>query len=205
MGQLAHWDFPPEFTERFPTFIETGCGIGHGLAHAAKYPFRRLISIEIVSDLFARAKDRFGDDRRIEIWGGNSIAVLADVLPRLQGGVFFWLDAHFPGVDFGGLPYSHELDETVQRPLFKELDLIRRSLAPDEYGILIDDMALFDKAGPWEKIISHDFQHLVCPRQGLDFLDPFRETHMLRAYTNDLGYCWILPPDVTPLDWSPAS
>jgi len=192
VGYLTNWDFPPSFTDRFPIIVETGYGGGHGLTHAASYPFRKIISLEIVPELAAQGRLRHAPDDRVTVYTGESPYLLSQLLPALGGGIFFWLDAHFPGFDFGA-PFQGEIDEAVQRPLFQELEVIRANINPGKYALLIDDLTLFWNEGPWEKSIRDEWGCMLAPKQGLGFLDPFLETHTVTAYANNLGCAWVLP------------
>ena len=65
---------------------------------------------------------------RIEILNQTSEEALADVLPAVERDkpILFWLDAHFPGADFGLATYKDEHGREPALPLERELALIAK-------------------------------------------------------------------------------
>src|SRR5512147_2076282 len=94
------------------SLFETGTGIGDGVAYASYFHFDRIWSVEIHPDIAATARERFGGDARIEVINATSEEALARVLPTVprDASILFWLDAHFPGADFGLASYQDEKD-----------------------------------------------------------------------------------------------
>ena len=152
MGVLAHFDVGGLAARHgLLHFVETGTGRGDGLAHAARFGFRTLRSCESVPALATAAVSAFASDRRVTIHVGNSLEflrfVLCEDIPADEP-VLFWLDAHFPGADYGIGTYGSEPDENVRLPLPSELAEIaaRRPQARDV--ILVDDLRIWQD-GPY--------------------------------------------------------
>jgi hypothetical protein len=133
MGTLRSFNLQP-FMEQFGCryLFETGTGIGDGLAYAAYYAFERLWSVEIHPEVAATARDRFVGDPRIQILEQTSEDALSALLPTIDRGkpILFWLDAHFPGADFGYASYKDETNLERRLPLERELALIGKLRHP---------------------------------------------------------------------------
>ena len=108
--------------------FETGTGIGDGVRYASFYHFERIWSVEIHPDIAATARERFEGDERIRILNETSERALATILPTVDPAtpILFWLDAHFPGADFGLATYKDERDADRRLPLERELALVAR-------------------------------------------------------------------------------
>lgn len=122
-------------------FIETGTGMGDGLAYAKKYPFKRFYSFEIHPEIFNLVKGM--NDKKTHVFNCTGLEGLSLVLPKLQEDdkCLFWLDAHFPGKDFG---YEMDAREEDITPLYEELEFIKE-VRGNQDVILADDMRLYDK------------------------------------------------------------
>lgn len=86
-----------EYASRYSleTFVETGTCEGDTLQFLRWY-FSDLYSIELDSERFTKAGERFAEDESIHIIHGDSGVELPRILPLLEGKVLFWLDAHGP-------------------------------------------------------------------------------------------------------------
>lgn len=136
------------------TFVETGTGKGAGIEYAAKCDFDHLYSIEIVHGLALEVALRFAKDHRITIIHGKSERGLKEALEEVPAAdsVLFWLDARFPGADYGLKPYDAEKNESLRLPVQSELRVLAglRDLSRDV--ILINELRLYEdgdyEAGP---------------------------------------------------------
>jgi hypothetical protein len=141
-----------EYIEKYgcQVFFETGTGIGTGLLHAMKYDFKILYSTEINKDLFKQNIPLLADDR-VRLLNVESVVGLhlALALHTEDEPILFWLDAHFPGADFGLGKYDDPMDESIRLPLESELQTIKgiRPNAKDVF--IIDDLQLYED-GPYE-------------------------------------------------------
>lgn len=115
------------------TFIETGTYKGDTTAKAAQY-FKYVHSIELGTDLYEQARNRFKWQSRVGLYQGDSAQVLPTVLKKIKGKTLIFLDAHF------------SLFDTAQgnqnTPIITELEVIRKSGVKDAI-IIIDDMRMF--------------------------------------------------------------
>lgn len=125
-----------EFARRYslPILVETGTYQGD-MVHAMRRTFKKIISIELSSELASQAQARFQNTKspKIEILCGDSGKVLPELLPKLDDGVVFWLDGHFSG----GITAKAELET----PLTDELLQIFKSFQLP-HVILVDDARL---------------------------------------------------------------
>jgi len=132
-------------------FLETGTGLGTGLSYACKFPFNKLISIEIVESLYIKCKDKFKEDDRVILINDSSMGGLTKAISLLdESPCLFWLDAHFPGADFNlnGYDYMKEVEE-IHMPLVKELNLIHSNRDTSKDVFILDDLQLY-YPGPFE-------------------------------------------------------
>lgn len=162
--------------------FETGTFLGKGTRFLASH-FPRVITIELSEELHREAKTNLADLGQIECLRGNSVEVLARLLPSFgpDASAFFFLDAHWSGDDSvdwessrwkgfrrntahlgsGPLPSGPE-----QCPLLEELALITREWRGEAY-ILIDDTRNIPKEGPGKKdfaFLGEDWSHLTRDR-----------------------------------------
>jgi hypothetical protein len=151
MGTLAHFDVGA-LMARYGLlhFVETGTGRGEGLAHAARFGFRTLRSCESVPVLAQAAQEAFASDSRVSVYSGHSRNFLDHVCADTPIGepILFWLDAHFPGADYGLAGYGAEPDENMRLPLPQELVTIAAKRPQARDVILIDDLRIWQD-GPF--------------------------------------------------------
>ena len=196
MGELYIHDLEPYLNKYNPTvFVETGTGEGIGLHHAAKSNFKRLFSIEIIPELAQSCTEKFSEDKRVHIIENNSLEGLVEILQVVpaEEPVFFWLDAHFPGADFGFNSYDH-LSENVNlhKPLKAELKTIvrcRPDISKDVF--IIDDLRIYEKGdyqlGNWDLYGKYG-------GGGIGFItDAFSETHDLKKDYRHQGFVILTP------------
>jgi hypothetical protein len=198
MGTLRFFNLQPLMeTYGCRYLFETGTGIGDGVQFASYYHFERIWSVEIHPDIAATARERFEGDDRIRILNETSEQALANVLPGVDPGkpILFWLDAHFPGADFGLATYKDEPDMDRRLPLQRELELIARLRRPCRDVILIDDLRIYED-GPFEQGAMPDFAQTLPPHlRNIDFVlrRPWSETHDLQRFHQHTGYLVLAP------------
>lgn len=178
-------------------FVETGTGAGDGLAAASLHPFAWLRSCEKVPALADRARERFAADSRVAVLCMNSLGFLSLVLDakrRCDEPILFWLDAHFPGADYGLAAYGDEANESVRLPLWSELEAIRLMRPGARDVVLIDDLRVYEEgpfgAGPLPADVRP-----ACPvSRSAGFVDDmFSRTHLVRRDYSDEGYLLLTP------------
>lgn len=116
-----------------PLFVETGTFRGDTAAWALDH-FRQVYSIELSRELHEKCRERFAREDRVTLLQGDSAAVLGELLPKIDGRCFFWLDAHFSS--------GETACGEVSVPLIEELEIIAGHRRKDHI-IVIDDCRLF--------------------------------------------------------------
>lgn len=114
-------------------FVETGTHFGDSVQSALDCGFEHVYSCDLMEHVHDAACRRFAQNPRVSLHHADSIAFLREILPRLSGPTFFWLDAHFP--DHYGYPCRPE----HRFPLAEELRLIARHRPPTDV-IACDDI-----------------------------------------------------------------
>jgi len=174
-----------------PVFIETGTGIGTSVDYAMRYNFDRIYSIEIHDELFNKATQKYKDvDKCIMIYG-TSKEQLSKLLPSINENVFFWLDAHFPGADFGFTSFSSTADNSLRLPLESELRTICEIRDTSNDVFYIDDLRIYVD-GPFTSGNWGD--RLTIGGDGIKFIyELFDTTHDIILDYNNEGYIIVLP------------
>ncbi len=115
--------------------VETGTYYGEML-EAMKNRFDHLYSIELSSELYAKAAERFRGIEHIELIQGDSGIELGNVMKKISQPALFWLDGHYSA----GITAKGAKDT----PIYEELNHILT--APDKgHVIIIDDARCFGK------------------------------------------------------------
>ncbi|HXS23837.1 MAG TPA: hypothetical protein VN719_06395 [Gemmatimonadales bacterium] len=199
MGNLAHFDLTA-LIERHGLhhFVETGTGQGQGLLHAARFNFRTLRSCDIEPSLAHTVSRHIASDSRISVVTEQSPVFLrwaCRLLPRDEP-ILFWLDAHFPGADYGIRGYGGEPDEGTRLPLPQELALIANLRPEGRDVILIDDLRIWLDAPFASGNLPADVRPF-CPRKrdASFFAEKLGATHDVSFdYANE-GYVTALPKE----------
>lgn len=173
--------------------VETGTGQGVAIVYALKADcFDSIYSIETVRQLFQGNLHLQIDNPQVNLHEGISVDCLPRILKEVSAEkpILFWLDAHFPGADFGMCAYDmFKGDEKIHAPLRLELESIvkhRPSYTKDVF--IIDDYALYRREG--SKLINHP----GYIGGGIDFIrNMFESTHTLVIDPRDNGYIILEP------------
>lgn len=172
-------------------YIETGTGMGECLSHALNFNFNKFYSVEIHPEIFRQAKLKFQNKVNCEILFGNSYEVLPEVLKNNPANTLFFLDAHFPGADFGYTSYDSEKDYDTRLPLEKELKTIveHKNITNDVF--IIDDLRIYED-GPFEG--GNWTERYRLGGTNIDFItDLFSDTHDIIKTYQDQGYIILTP------------
>jgi hypothetical protein len=115
------------------TLVETGTYLGDMVEFQRK-AFKKIYSIELSTDLWRAAVERFKPYPHISIRQGDSGTVLREIVPALTEPALFWLDAH----------YSEGFTARGKKdcPIVEELDAIL-AYSHLSHVILIDDARCF--------------------------------------------------------------
>ena len=170
-------------------YVETGTGMGECLSYAEEFNFDEYHSIEIYEKIYKEAVDKFSHNNKIKIHLGNSYEILPNI--SVKGNTLFWLDAHFPGVDFHYESYDSEKDYNKRLPLENELRTIKNNFNTDNSVLLIDDLRIYEdgpyKSGNWSDRGKYG-------GNGIEFIyELFGETHDIRKDFQSQGYIIIEP------------
>jgi hypothetical protein len=113
--------------------IETGTWGGE-TARKASPLFREVYTVELSHELFQQVSPSFNLFLNIHAFEAHSPVFLKEILPKLEGRILFWLDAHWCG--------DHTARLGKNTPIKEELEAIRESGLKNGI-ILIDDVRCF--------------------------------------------------------------
>jgi hypothetical protein len=175
-------------------FIETGTGYGETVGFV-KGSFKKVFSIEVIKEIYEGARIKFENDTNVYLINKLSTYGLVEFLKEddLNSPILFFLDAHFPGADFGFAKYDSEKDKDKRIPLQKELETIVR-LRGDlikKDCFIIDDLRVYEDGpfgdGNWPK-------RKELGGDGIDFVyDLFAETHYIERDYRYQGFIILTP------------
>jgi hypothetical protein len=194
MGTITRFNMPDLVeTNQIRYFVETGTGTGDGVAYAAINPnlFHAIYSCEIEPTLALQASARFDANPNIRIFNEPSLVFLTricEAAPETDN-ILFWLDAHFPGADYGIHPYAPD-----GLPLEQELKIIRMLRSRSKDVIIADDLRIY-LDGPFGHGNLPDNVRPFCPTdRSIDFVyDIMGRTHEIRPLYEHEGYIVMTP------------
>lgn len=134
------------------TFIETGTYLGDTIEFMKPY-FKKLISIELSTELAEKATNRFISDDNIQIINGDSSVILQKILKEINSPCIFWLDGHYSNEFYIGDELIKTAKGDVNTPILKELTHIFNHDI-QAHIILIDDSRLFKGENDYPSITS---------------------------------------------------
>lgn len=148
---------PTEVLKKYisPIFVETGSYDGRTIQQALDVGFQRVISVEIDPTYAIICRGRFDMDPRVQVWEGDSVDKLWNMIKDLDEPISYWLDAHIQEDHYG----------KVKAPLLQELDIISRQPFIHQSVIMIDDRRLFghpDSPGIWQPITEQMVIDKLC-------------------------------------------
>lgn len=198
MGSLQRFDLR-KYADRYglSVFFETGTFRGAGVRRALECSFTQIFSVEIIDEFYDEVAAEFDDVGSVKLVHGDSVAALAENLPAIDGSIFFWLDAHFPGADGGLQVYNSSYDEAIRLPLESEIRTIKKLRDDRKDVILIDDLRIYE-TGEYER--GNLPAEIKPPAvSGIDFIfDLFGESHHILRLGYDEGYLLLLPNSAPP-------
>lgn len=179
MGKLIRFDIENIDCN---VYVETGIGRCDSFRYAQdRFDPKNCYGLDLDLEFVALAKSEFP---RSNIYHGTSTAGLEHWFKtnkfKQDDRVLFFLDAHFPGSDYRGMPYDTEAADAL--PLREELLLIKR-YRPGADDIIICDDARIYYDGP--------FAHgNTCYRANHGIEDIFPDKKIMIDY-HDEGYIII--------------
>ena len=173
-------------------FVETGTGKAEVVQTVVEADDTLNIhTIEVIPEIYDKNKINFSYLKDVNWHLGTSFDILPEILPDLKGTTLFWMDAHFPGADFGLSSYGDEKDDDKRLPLKKELETIvaNRDVTNDVF--VIDDLRIYEDGpfgdGNWEDREKYG-------GDGIEFIDElFDETHYVVKSYNAQGSILLFP------------
>lgn len=112
-------------------FIETGSYAGEGIRNAIFAGYKDIHSIELADKYYQYCKSYFKYIDWVNLYLGDSVEQLPNILNKLETSATFWLDAHYSGGDTAF--------KEVLTPLMRELDIIKGHKIKN-HTIIIDDL-----------------------------------------------------------------
>ena len=113
--------------------VESGTYYGD-MVEAMKGFFDVVYSIELSTELFAKAQNRFRKDENVSIIQGDSGCEIGKIVANLEVPALFWLDGHYSS--------GETAKGSKDTPIFEELESVLASKGID-HVILIDDARCF--------------------------------------------------------------
>ena len=173
-------------------FVETGTGRAEVVQTVVEADDTLNIhTIEVIPEIYDKNKINFSYLKDVNWHLGTSFDILPEILPDLKGTTLFWMDAHFPGADFGLSSYGDEKDDDKRLPLKKELETIvaNRDVTNDVF--VIDDLRIYEDGpfgdGNWEDREKYG-------GDGIEFIEElFDETHYVVKSYNAQGSILLFP------------
>ena len=173
-------------------FIETGTGQAEVVQTVVEADDTLNVhTIEVIPEIYDKNKINFSYLKDVNWHLGTSFDILPEILPDLKGTTLFWMDAHFPGADFGLSSYGDEKDDDKRLPLKKELETIVENRDVSNDVFVIDDLRIYEDGpfgdGNWEDREKYG-------GDGIEFIEElFDETHYVVKSYNAQGSILLFP------------
>ncbi len=174
--------------------IETGTGDGSSISFV-KEAIYRIYSFEINTEIYKKVWEKFAPNKDIRIYNTDSVFGLKKLFKyyNFRDPILFFLDAHFPGADFGYAGYEDEKKPDIRIPLQQELEVIVKSRGEDikKDVFIIDDLRIYED-GPYEE---GDWPlRSKIGGDGIEFIyDLFAETHYIKKDYRYQGFVLLTP------------
>jgi hypothetical protein len=201
MGQINHPVKLKTMLENFgiKSFVESGTGDGSSMDKVLlTETVDNSYGVEVDDELYANLESKYEDLDYVHLYKGYTEDRFAEVLNDLdESPALFWLDAHFPGADYGDAGYGAEEDIDKRLPMEKELKIMVQNRDLSNDIIFMDDLRIYvDRnfaAGSWP-------QRKLYGSDGYDFVEQLiGDTHIIIEHHGDQGYLLAFPVD-TPED-----
>lgn len=128
-----------DFVKYSPLYMESGTCNGNSIQRAIDAGFSRFKSVELSSEFFQEATDRFKGNNLIQIWQGHSTDIWPKMLERVTYPAVIFLDAHPAGPGTAGHTEFTEGDGRYGQDaiITRELEIILAHR--NDHLIIIDD------------------------------------------------------------------
>ena len=195
MGNLSRFDLERMIKNYKVSYLfETGTLWGDGVAYALQFPFKKIVSVEIMPSIAEQARKRFSEDQQVAIIETDSVTALKEQLGHLTGNIVFWLDAHFPGADAGLEQYDKQAEgkDDFRLPLSHEIEIISTLRSGFQDVLIIDDLRIYEN-GPYQNgNVPPDA--MPAGERSIRFVEErFSGTHVIIRSYLDEGYLLLFP------------
>jgi hypothetical protein len=135
-------------------FIETGTGMtlsNSSLAWAMNnLKLEHYYSIEIDNFIYQKNVEFFNDRKNLTLINDNSCNGLEKIFKNCKNkSKIYWLDAHYPGLNYTNNNIEYEKDPHIRIPTYNELKLICNKTDVTNDIFCFDDLRIF-MSGPFE-------------------------------------------------------
>ena len=197
MGQINHPVKLEQMLKSFgiKNFVETGTGDGSSMDKVLLTEIvDNAYGIELDDELYANLEKAYDGIDYMHLYKGYSEDEMANVMDDIDDEpALFWLDAHFPGADYGPAGYGAEEDVNKRLPMEAELRVMKEKRDLSKDIIFMDDLRIYVdrgyEAGNWD-------QRKMYGGDGYDFVEELiGDTHVLVEHHADQGYLLAFPVD----------
>ena len=199
MGQINHPVKLKKMLQDFgiKNFVESGTGDGSSMDKVLLTEIKlSAYGVELDDELYANLEEKYGNLGYVLLYKGYTEDQFVRVMEDLDDApTLFWLDAHFPGADYGDASYGAEEDIDKRLPMEKELRVMKDNRDLSNDIIFMDDLRIYvDRpfvAGSWP-------QRKLYGADGYDFVEEIiGDTHILIEHHGDQGYLLAFPIDTS--------
>ena len=197
MGQINHPVKLEQMLKNFgiKNFVETGTGDGSSMDKVLMAEIvDNAYGIELDDELYDNLEKAYDDIDYMHLYKGYSEDEMVNVMDDIdEEPALFWLDAHFPGADYGPAGYGAEQDVNKRLPMETELRIMKEKRDLSKDIIFMDDLRIYvDRnfvAGNWD-------QRRMYRGDGYDFVEELiGDTHVLVEHHADQAYLLAFPVD----------
>jgi len=198
MGKLARFDLDKIIScYGCKTLIETGTGMGTSTMYAAKSSFDKIYTIELHPEIAKKASELLAVHKNVSLVEATSEDALKRILPDIpaSSNTLYWLDAHYPGEDFGYNP-TDDCDFDTRLPLEKEIEIVKSHRNIENDVFIIDDLRIYED-GPFFHGNIWQSRETAHPNgRNISFVKSLLgDTHKLVRLFHEEGYLIAVPKD----------
>lgn len=173
-------------------FVETGTGAAEVVRDISEINEKLNVhTIEIIPEIYEKNTISYSYLNNVTWHLGQSSDILPEIVSQMNTPTLFWLDAHFPGADFGLASYGDEPDLEKRLPLKSELEKIVNNKDVTNDVFVIDDLRIYED-GPFEDGSWKD--RTKYGGDGIEFIDElFEDSHYVVKSYNKQGFIILFP------------
>jgi len=173
-------------------FVETGTGAAEVVRDISEINDKLNVhTIEIIPEIYDKNAISYSYLNNVTWHLGKSSDILPEIVSKINTPTLFWLDAHFPGADFGLASYGDEPDLEKRLPLKSELEKIVSNKDVTNDVFVIDDLRIYED-GPFEDGSWED--RTKYGGDGIEFIDElFEDSHYVVKSYNKQGFIILFP------------